>query len=151
MDKPSKSPVKFRLTPVEAKTVKAKIKAELNDLPIIAVANEVYPNMKPESARVEVQKNLQKPTVQQALEVAMAKYGLTADTLAASVGSAMGAYKTVAVEGDLIETEVPDHGIRLKAAGMAAQWMGIGKGDVLASPSIHFHQHSNDKQSKYAD
>jgi hypothetical protein len=129
---------KPKLTPTQAKVVKAKIKAELQDLPISAVASEVYPNAKPESARVMVHQNLQNITVQQALEEAMARYGLTADTLAASVGSAMGAYKTIAVEGDLIETEVPDHGIRLKAAGMAANWMGVGRNADGGTTNVNF-------------
>ena len=120
---------KKKLTPTQAKVVKAKIKAELNDIPISTIATEVYPNQTPESARVSMHRELQKATVQESLEQAMAKFGLTTDTLAATVGGALGAHKTLQVEGDLIETEVPDHGIRLKAAGMAAQWMGVGKGE----------------------
>lgn len=129
---------KPKLTPTQAKVVRAKIKAELTDTPISKIALEVFPNQTPEAARVSMHEVLRKPTVQEALENAMAKYGLTTDTLAASVGSAMGAYKTVQVEGDLIETEVADHSIRLKAAGMAANWMGVGKNNDGSSTNINF-------------
>lgn len=142
--------VKAKLTPTQAKVVKAKIKAEMNDLPLLAVANEVFPNAKPDSARVMVQQHLQNITVQQSLEAAFKKLGLTAETLAATVGGGLGAYKTVAVEGDLIETEVPDHGTRLKAAGMAANWMGIGKNTNDAPGGIHFHNHTGEKKEGYS-
>jgi hypothetical protein len=150
IDKSQAKAKKPKLTPTQAKVVKAKIKAELTDTPIYKIAQEVFPNQKPTSANTSMHDVLQKPSVQEALAIAMAKYGLTEDTLAASVGSAMGAYKTVAVEGDLIETEVPDHSIRLKAAGMAAQWMGVGKGENT-STSLHFHQHVENKKDEYAD
>lgn len=144
----SKTPKKPKLTPTQAKVVKAKIKAEMNDLPLLAVAQEVYPNATPDSARVMVQRELQNVTVQEQLQEAFAKLGLTAETLAATVGGGLGAYKTVAVEGDLIETEVPDHSIRLKAAGMAAQWMGIGK-DAGGGTTMNFINIAGDHKNKY--
>jgi aminopeptidase N len=136
-----KAQKKPKLTPTQAKVVRAKIKAELNDIPQRVTSREVWPNASPEAASVMMSRELKKDNVQEALQIALAKYGLTPDTIAASVGSAMGAYKTVAVEGNLVETEVPDHSIRLKAAGMAAQWMGVGKveGNGQTNNSIIFN------------
>ncbi len=145
---PNLSSRRVKLTPTQAKVVKAKIKAEMNDLPLLAVAQEVYPNVKPDSARVMVARQLQNVTIQQALEEAFTKLGLTAETLAATVGGGLGAYKTVAVEGDLIETEVPDHSIRLKAAGMAANWMGVGR-NIEGGTNINFINVSKTDQGEY--
>ena len=138
-----------KLTPTQAKVVKAKIKAEMNDLPLIAVANEAYPKQTPDAARVSMTRQLQKATVQEALEAAFEKLELTPMTLAATVGNALGAHKTVQVEGDFIETELPDHSIRLKAAGMAAQWMGVGKGEGGMTVNQMFINTAKNDQGEY--
>lgn len=140
---------KPKLSPTQAKVVKAKIKAELTDIPQGIVAQEVFPNATPASAGVLMSRELKKVNVSEALELAFHELKLTPMTLAATVANGIGAHKFAQVEGDFIETEVPDHGIRLKAAGMAAQWMGIGKGEAMGSPSIHFHQHTADKKAQY--
>lgn len=146
----SKSIKKTKLTPTQAKVVKAKIKAEMNDLPMIAVANEVYPNQTPEAARVSMVRQLQNATVQEKLEEVFAELGLTANTLAAVVTDAMTAKKVVQLEGDFYETDVADHSIRLKAAGMAAQWMGVGKNQEGGTTNLNFINVSKSDRSDYA-
>ena len=138
-----------KLTPTQAKVVKAKIKAELTDTPQGKVAMEVYPHMTPGSAAVQMSRELKKPNVQEALDNAMASFGLTAETLAATVGGALGAHKTLQVEGDLVETEVPDHGIRLKAAGMAAMWLGVGKQSDGNTTNVNFINVAQEQKAKY--
>lgn len=140
---------KPKLTPTQAKVVKAKIKAELNDIPQSVVAREVFPNQTPGAAAVTMSRELRKANVNEALEAAFAELELTPMTLAATVGNAIGAYKVVQVEGDFIETEVPDHSIRLKAAGMAAQWMGVGKGEG-GGTNINFINVSKGDKDTYA-
>lgn len=124
-----KSIKKTKLTPTQAKVVKAKVKAELQDISQAVVATEVFPNATPESASVMMSRELKKVNVQEALEIAMAAHGLTANSLVSVVKEGMEANRVVQLEGDFYETEVPDHSIRLKAAGMAANWLGIGKSD----------------------
>lgn len=148
MVSPSNSSLrKPKLTVKQAKFVKAKTEGMTNDAAYVSAG---YKASTDNVARVEGSKLLRKPNVQEALQMALVKYGLTPDTLAAGVASAAGAYKTIAVEGDLIETEVPDHSVRLKAFGMAAQFMGVSKGDATPM-SVHFHQHTADKKAEYSD
>lgn len=126
-----------KLTPTQAKLVKAKIKAEITNKSQNEVAQTVYPNATPASAGVMMSRELKKVNVQEALQIAMFNAGLTAEALANVVGDGMKANRVVQVEGDFYETEVPDHGIRLKAAGMAANWMGVGK-DTDGATNINF-------------
>jgi hypothetical protein len=99
-----------------------------------------------------VHQNLQNITVQQALQEALAKYDLTTDRLANVVDEAMSATKTVIIGKDeqAFADEVPDHGIRLKAAGMAANWMGIGKGQEGGTTNFNFVNVSKTDQNDYS-
>ena len=148
---PQKANKPPKLTVTQAKIVKAKIKAELNDLPLLAVAQDVYPNATPNSARVMVARQLQNVTIQQALEQALAEYDLTANRLVGVVDEAMSATKTVIIGKDeqAFADEVPDHGIRLKAAGMAANWMGIGRGIEGNGVNVNFINVSKGDQGEY--
>lgn len=139
-----------RLSPTQAKVVKAKVEAELADIPQAVVARQVFPNQTPAAASVSMSRELKKANVQEALQSALAKYDLTPDRIMGVVDDAMGAEKSVAVgtgEDAIVET-VADHSIRLKAAGMAAQFMGIGKNSD-GGPSIHFHNHQAEQKEKY--
>lgn len=145
------------LSPTQAKVVKAKVKAELADIPQAVIAQQVFPNATPASAGVMMSRELNKVNVQEALQIALAKHDLTADRIMGIVSGAMSANKTVegtlaSDEGKiyktLVETDTPDHSVRLKAAGMAAQFLGVGKGQTDA-PSIHFHQHVAEQREKY--
>jgi hypothetical protein len=140
---------KPKLSPTQAKVVKAKVKAELTDTSQAAVATAVYPNASPASASVMMSRELKKVNVQEALEIAMAEYGLTADTLASTVGDAMLATKPTVIEGKLVESDIPDHGVRIRAATLAGQWMGVGKNNGEPSTQLHFHSHQSGQQEKY--
>lgn len=133
-----KSIKKTKLTPTQAKVVKAKIKAELTNKSQAEVAHDLFPNQTPRAAEVTMSRELKKANVQDALEIAMAQYGLTADSLVDVVGAAMTANRVVQIEGDFYETEVADHNIRLKAAGMAANWMGVGKNSEGETTNFNF-------------
>lgn len=77
------------------------------------------------SAAVQGNRLAKDVTIQQALAEAMAKRGLTLDAVLAPVAEALTANKTVAFDGDLHETNLADHSVRLKAAGMAHNLMGL--------------------------
>lgn len=119
--------VKKKLSPTQAKVVKAKVIGEIKDIAQGKMAQKVYPHMTPNAAAVQMSRELKKPNVQEALEIALAQHGLTADTLASTVSDAMLATKVSQKDGDLYETDIPDHGVRVRAATLAGQWMGIGK------------------------
>lgn len=138
---------KPKLTPKQAKIVKAKVEATVADIPQRVWAPKLYPDANPKSAEVLVSRELNKVNVQEALNIALAEKGLTVDKLAGVVVEAMEAEKIVTspTEPDRV---VPDHSIRLKAAGMAAQFMGVNKG-AEGGTSYHFHQHVEDQRDKY--
>lgn len=143
----NKSIKKTGLTATQAKVVKAKIKADLNNLPIGAVANEAYPRQTTESARVSMSRELKNATVQEAIAAAMADAGLTANSLVDVVKDAMGSNRVVQVEGDFYETEVPDHTTRLNAARTAATWLGVGKTEGSGLTLNFINLHNNDKDA----
>lgn len=148
------------LTPTQARVVKAKTEADIAGKTITEVAPTVFPDATPESARVMMSRELQNVTVQEAIQNALADAGLTVDKLAGVVVDAMDATKTVIIrdkatsqeesDASAFADEVPDHGIRLKAAGMAAQWMGIGKGaDGGAPVNFNFINIATADKSEY--
>lgn len=116
-----------KLTPTQAKVVKAKVEAELADIPQAVAAQQVFPHQTPNAASVSMSRELKKANVQEALQSALEKHNLTPDRIMGVVDDAMGAEKTVIVGKDEDADVQPDHSIRLKAAGMAAQFMGINK------------------------
>lgn len=150
MSKPASASKKIKLTGTQAKIVKAKMKAELENKSITELAPEIYPNATPDSARTMVHRELQNVTVQEALAEAMARAGLTVDTLSTVVKDAAQAKRVVQIEGDFYETEVPDHSIRLKAVGMAARWMGADKNnDEGGTTNLNFFGISGNDGNSY--
>lgn len=139
-----------KLTPKQAKIVKAKVEATVADIPQREWAPSLYPDANPKSAEVLVSRELNKVNVQEALQLALAKKGLTVDKLAGVVVDAMGAEKTVIIGNgeQAMADAIPDHSIRLKAAGMAAGFMGLNK-NAEGGTSYHFHQHVADQREKY--
>jgi len=140
---------KPKLTPTQAKVVKAKIKSELHDIPQRVTSQEVWPNAKPETAAMMMSREIRKDNVQDAIQQALYNHGLTTDALAETVGDAMVATKLIQVGTEFIESDKPDHSIRLKAAGMAAQWMGISKGEN-GGDSLTFIKVINEDKGNYA-
>lgn len=135
------------LTPTQAKVVKAKVEAELANISQAVAAQQVFPNQTPNAASVSMSRELKKANVQDALQQALAKHNLTADRIMGVVDDAMGADKIVTSPTEPDKT-LPDHSIRLKAASMAAQFLGIGKDNAVA-PSVHFHNHQSEQKEKY--
>ncbi len=105
-------------------------------------------NTTPKVASVIATENLNKPSIQEALDMVYEKRGITLDRIVAPHDAALKANRVVSVEGDFYETEVPDHMTRMAASKTLAQWLGVGKGEIV-SGGIHFHQHSGDKQKDY--
>lgn len=105
-----------KLSEKEAIIAKEKLKGK-TDREIAAI---VYPNSKPDTARVSVNRAKNKSHVKKYIEQtklqAIKQAGVTwRDILQVRV-DALKANKVAQVAGDFYQTEVPDHAIRMKAA-----------------------------------
>jgi hypothetical protein len=153
-------------TPKQVAVVKAKVKSVLEDIPQGVVAREVFPTATPASASVMMSRELKSVNIQEMLQAALEQHGLTPTAVVKVVAAGMKARKTIGeaipvygtVEdknGEEVQKIVSykhrtavDHSIRLKAAGMAAKFMGA---DTAAQEGgIHFHQHVETKKDSYA-
>lgn len=116
---------KPKLTVKQAKIVKGKAAGEVQR----KIGLEVYPNATPASASVLVSRELKKVNVQEALAAELEKQGITLERIVKPINDALDATKAVVMGrgDDTFVDIINDHPIRLKASGMAAQFMGIGK------------------------
>lgn len=76
---------KPKLTVKQAKIIKSKVEGKTQN----AIAKELYPNATPESGAVLVSRELKKVNVQEALENAMVRAGITPDLALAPIGEAL--------------------------------------------------------------
>ena len=90
-------------------------------------AMEAYDTDDRKTAGVIAAENLAKPSIQAALAPAFAAQGIDAERMAEILAEAMGAKKTGAVMGMVIESDVPDHSVRVSAVKTAAALLGVGK------------------------
>lgn len=141
-------PKKLRpLTTKQLKFVKAKAEGKTG----VAAAMEAYPTLNYSVANAVAVENMHKPSIQQALEKEMRKQGLTLESIITPVREALTAEKVSIVgNGDQAMAEItPDHSVRLTAVKIAAQFMGVGKGEQGIAPSVHFHNHTENKGGEY--
>lgn len=138
-----------KLTIKEAKLVKGIVEGKTKR----QAAIEAYNTKSPETASVVASNVLKKVNVQEALQEALEKAGLTPSKVVDVVKEGMEAQRLVIVgNGEEAMADLqPDHSIRLKAAGMAANFMGLGKNNEPQGNSYHFTQINNDMGKKYAD
>lgn len=142
---------KPKITVKQAKFIRAKAAGKKNPDAYIEAG---YKASTRNVARVESSKLLKKPNVQEALQLALEKNGLTPDRIMKVVSDGMDATKVTIVrdpaggEESAFAEETPDHSIRLKAAGMAAGFMGLNKqeGNTL---NINFNQVVNADKDDY--
>lgn len=133
------------LTPKEIKLVNGIASGKTKQ----AAAMEAYDAKTPETASVIASNTLKKINVQEALAQAFADHGITIEAATKPIADGLKAEKTqITGSGDTASvSNVPDHPVRLKAAGMAFNLMGVGKqtGDV----TINFIGHSSEKREIY--
>lgn len=115
---------KPKITPHQARIVKAKVEATLKNIPQREFSRAIYPDQTPKSAEVSVSRELNKANVKEALEYALDKHGITIEKATAPIADALDAVKQNQFTGEF----TVDHSIRLKAAGMALDVLGA-KGD----------------------
>lgn len=139
---------KPKLTPKQAKFVKAKIAGKSG----VAAAQEAYPGVDYSVANAIAHENLNKPSIAAALEAAYARQGITVDALVKPIADGLQAEKTIIIGSgdDAFADQIPDHSIRIAAAKLGGQWLGMGK-EVAVSGGVHFHQHTAEKKAEYDD
>lgn len=118
---------KPKLTVKQARIVKAKAEGKTQN----SIAKEVYPNATPESGAVLVSRELKKVNVQEALEQAMQRAGITPDLALAPIGEAL-------LHDDLE--------MRLKGSDRALKLMIPKENPTI---NINFNQHMTEQKEKY--
>lgn len=124
--------------------VKAKIAGKSG----VAAAQEAYGTSYTVSNAI-AHENINKPSIIFALQKAYEKQGMTIDALVKPLADGLKANKVVAIEGDFFETDVPDHSIRIKAAGMAGMWLGIGRDKDDGNKTINFNITADTHKDKF--
>lgn len=136
-----------KLTPKQAKFVKAKIEGKSG-----TEAAMIAYNTTPKTARTIASENMAKPSIIEAINTEFERQGITLERIVKPIHDALDAQKIVTspTEPDAV---VPDHAIRLKASGMAAQFMGIGKNNSGDSGNTinNFGQMVMQQKGKYSD
>ena len=137
-----------QLTTKQRKFVKAKIAGKSG----IQSALEAYDTTDVNTANQIAVDNLLKPTIAAALEAAYLRQGITIDAIVKPVADGLVAERTVIIgkENDAFADQVPDHAIRLKAAGMAAMWMCIGRDKDEGSKTVNFISISDTHKDKFS-
>lgn len=136
-----------KLTVTQAKFVKAKVEGLSNTkAAMVATGTSSVNSAKTQGFRLSTNVN-----VQEAMQIALTKRNLTADRIAVVIDEAMDATKTVmvGVGEEAQPNEVPDHSIRLKAAGMAATYMGVTKTPSEGTTNNNFIQIVANQKDKY--
>jgi hypothetical protein len=127
-------------TPNQLKVIEAKVKAEIEGIPQSALAKLIYPNQTPASASVSMSRELKNANVQDALVSALAKHGISVDSVVKVVADGLKARKVVDTqpiyEADPLDSKktvlkrikkltVVDHSTRLNAARTAKSFLGL--------------------------
>lgn len=150
----AKQSKRLTLTPKEAKLVKGISEGK----PKRQAAFDAGYGSTIGSAAVIATNTLKKINVQEALQAEFAKQGITIEAIVKPIAEGLTATRTVIIrdkgvtntdisDNSAFADEVPDHAIRLKSSGMAANFLGIGKtpGDV----TINFIGQSDQQRSTY--
>lgn len=112
-------PKKPKLTVKQAKFVKAKAEGKTG----VQAAMEAYDTTDYRVANTIAVENMQKPSIQQAVQVSMERQGLTVDKVVKPIVDGMTAEHEYYDKNGEMHTR-PDHSTRLKASGMALDLMG---------------------------
>lgn len=96
----------------------------------------------PKTAAVIASENLKKPNLQEALQAALIKHGITPDRTIQRVSEALDAEKVAIVgNGEQAMAEItPDHTTRLQAVKIANNLMGLGQKQEGNTVNINFNQ-----------
>ena len=113
-----------KLTIKQAKFVKEYIKNDGNGT---KAALKAYNTTDENSAHAIASENLQKPTIQDAIEKAMVKHEITPEAAIKPIADGLQATRSIVIGDE--QYELVDHSTRLKASGMALKLMGADKSE----------------------
>lgn len=113
----------------------AIIKGKLEGKEQRQIGQELYPQLTKGGQSVKVSRVLKRAAVQTELQKALNKYGLKLDSVIKPIADALVANKYSSDKQGWFDTGLPDHGTRLKAAGMLADWLKP-KDPPIAGPSM---------------
>lgn len=114
-----------QLTPRQIKFVKAKVRGLPGYKAAMEASGGTVTTMN--SATTIAARMSRNVTVQQALDKALKAAGITIEKAIEPITAGLKANKVATVEGDFYETEVVDHGTRLRASAMALELLGAKK------------------------
>lgn len=136
-----------KLTTKQRKFVKAKVEGKTGTQAAI-----IAYGVDEKTAGVMASQNLGKLSIQEALNAEYQKQGIDMAALVRPIADGLQAEKTIIIGSgdDAFADQIPDHSIRIAAAKLGGQWLGVGK-EQLIGGGIHFHQHVQDKKSAYED
>ena len=125
------------LTTKQRKFVKAKVAGMTG----VAAAQEAYGVTDYNTAGTIAVENMQKPTIQNAINAEYERQGISLAALIKPIADGLKAEKTVIIgkENDAFADQIPDHTTRLAAAKLGGMWLGIGRDKEEGSRTINFN------------
>ena len=135
---------KKQLTVKQAKFVKAVAEGK----PKYKAAMEAYDTESMDVANQIAKENLQKTSIQEALQSELARQGITIEHIVAPVAKGLKAKKIVEVEGDFYESDVDDLDKQMKAHDRALKLLGF-KDTSEGGGNVHYHLHQSAQKAKY--
>jgi hypothetical protein len=136
---------KPKITVKEAKLVKAKANGLTHKQ---AYDQAGYAPTNYNSSVVNTNKILSRPNVQEALDIALDKYGVTIERAVEPINKALNAKKIVPIEGDFYVTDVDDLDMQLKGSDRALKLMGVSQ--EKGTNTNNFIQVIKEQSNKYA-
>lgn len=135
---------KPKITVKEAKLIKGIAEGKTKR----QAAMDAYDTNTIETAAVIASEVLRKPNVQEALDIALDKYGLTIERAVEPINKALNAKKIVPIEGDFYVTDVDDLDMQLKGSDRALKLMGVSQ--EKGASTNNFIQVIKEQSNKYA-
>lgn len=137
-----------KLSRKQAKFVKGVAEGK----PAYVAALEAYDTTNASVAATIASENMNKPNVKDAIEAEMVKQGITMDKIIAPVAKALRATHVAKVDGEPVDTGLPDLEMQLKGHDRAVKLMTFGiKKDDDTPQRNQFIQVNNNYVDRYKD
>ena len=107
----------------------------------VKAAQKNYNTKSKEVAKVIASQNMSKPSILEALKPYLEKHNIDMDTAIAPIGKALNAKKQLITDTEIIETDIDDLDLQLKASDRALKLMGVsGDRNVTNQAFIQINQ-----------
>lgn len=126
------------------------IKAKLEGKTTTAAAQEAY-GISYDSARALGSENMRKLSIQEAINAEYERQGISLAALIKPIADGLKAERTVIIgkAEDSFADQVPDHSIRIAAAKLGGQWLGIGKETDGGTTNYNFVNIATDHKDQF--